>query len=464
MLSKNNTKQIDLSQISSPSLSDQNCSPKTVSTQISLDSKKFSQKNKKPNKPNTTPKIELSNNSSNESISPNYEIQLNSSNKDGESNGDKFNSGKWTDEEQENFIEGILKYGTEWKKVQQMIKTRSSDQARSHGQKFFIRIKKLLKNEEENNNLNSKEKTIDNILYQVLPKKYIKKLNKNQKAKLFSAISTNAKCEDSLNLNSKFDLGLEEEDGLKYKSISNDNNIIIKNSKISFDLNFLNVNDDIPFASNKVSIGKKRKANKKQSKKQDSRKSSFDFPFNKFKDKDNDDINFLNNLGFGDNLEYNRKSSISSNNVNIKQNGNLENKNNVIINNVINVTNNIINNNYVYNILTPELNNNNFNQDFFFNDKNDSINNEKNQFYFGNFPNQDKCTCNDKEFLIEKEFNKILDDNFKENNYKDNEIKDNENNNNERDPFQLNFNNFSEDNLINNENERQMTEHEINFI
>lgn len=464
MLSKNNTKQIDLSQISSPSLSDQNCSPKTVSTQISLDSKKFSQKNKKPNKPNTTPKIELSNNSSNESISPNYEIQLNSSNKDGESNGDKFNSGKWTDEEQENFIEGILKYGTEWKKVQQMIKTRSSDQARSHGQKFFIRIKKLLKNEEENNNLNSKEKTIDNILYQVLPKKYIKKLNKNQKAKLFSAISTNAKCEDSLNLNSKFDLGLEEEDGLKYKSISNDNNIIIKNSKISFDLNFLNVNDDIPFASNKVSIGKKRKANKKQSKKQDSRKSSFDFPFNKFKDKDNDDINFLNNLGFGDNLEYNRKSSISSNNVNIKQNGNLENKNNVIINNVINVTNNIINNNYVYNILTPEINNNNFNQDFFFNDKNDSINNEKNQFYFGNFPNQEKCFCNDKEFLIEKEFNKILDDNFKENNYKDNEIKDNENNNNERDPFQLNFNNFSEDNLINNENERQMTEHEINFI
>ena len=464
MLSKNNTKQIDLSQISSPSLSDQNCSPKTVSTQISLDSKKFSQKNKKPNKPNSTPKIELSNNSSNESISPNYEIQLNSSNKDGESNGDKFNSGKWTDEEQENFIEGILKYGTEWKKVQQMIKTRSSDQARSHGQKFFIRIKKLLKNEEENSNLNSKEKTIDNILYQVLPKKYIKKLNKNQKAKLFSAISTNAKCEDSLNLNSKFDLGLEEEDGLKYKSISNDNNIIIKNSTISFDLNFINVNDDIPFASNKVSIGKKRKANKKQSKKQDSRKSSFDFPFNKFKDKDNDDINFLNNLGFGDNLEYNRKSSISSNNVNIKQNGNLENKNNVIINNVINVTNNIINNNYVYNILTPEINNNNFNQDFFFNDKNDSINNEKNQFYFGNFPNQEKYFCNDKEFLIEKESNKILDDNYKENNYKDNEIKDNENNNNERDPFQLNFNNFSEDNLINNENERQMTEHEINFI
>ena len=55
----------------------------------------------------------------------------------------KYNSGRWTQEEHLKFIDGILEYGNEWKKVQSLIKTRSSTQARSHAQKFFLRIKKI---------------------------------------------------------------------------------------------------------------------------------------------------------------------------------------------------------------------------------------------------------------------------------------------------------------------------------
>ena len=64
-----------------------------------------------------------------------------SENKQKDSN---YNTGRWTEEEHKKFVEGILKYGNEWKKVQNVIKTRSSTQARSHAQKFFLRIKKDL--------------------------------------------------------------------------------------------------------------------------------------------------------------------------------------------------------------------------------------------------------------------------------------------------------------------------------
>jgi len=57
---------------------------------------------------------------------------------------DEFNCGRWNEEEHKKFMEAILLYGNEWKRVQQYIKTRSSTQARSHAQKFFIRLKTKL--------------------------------------------------------------------------------------------------------------------------------------------------------------------------------------------------------------------------------------------------------------------------------------------------------------------------------
>ena len=54
----------------------------------------------------------------------------------------KYACGRWKEDEHKRFIEAIIKYGNDWKQVQKHVKTRSSTQARSHAQKFFVKIKK----------------------------------------------------------------------------------------------------------------------------------------------------------------------------------------------------------------------------------------------------------------------------------------------------------------------------------
>ena len=54
----------------------------------------------------------------------------------------KYSSGRWKEDEHKRFIEAIIKYGNDWKQVQKYVRTRSSTQARSHAQKFFVKIKK----------------------------------------------------------------------------------------------------------------------------------------------------------------------------------------------------------------------------------------------------------------------------------------------------------------------------------
>ena len=53
----------------------------------------------------------------------------------------KYSTGRWTIEEHKKFIQAIITYGNDWKEVQKYIGTRSSSQARSHAQKFFIKLK-----------------------------------------------------------------------------------------------------------------------------------------------------------------------------------------------------------------------------------------------------------------------------------------------------------------------------------
>ena len=54
----------------------------------------------------------------------------------------KYNTGRWSQEENRKFIEALFIYGNEWKKVQKYIQTRTSTQSRSHAQKFFIYFRK----------------------------------------------------------------------------------------------------------------------------------------------------------------------------------------------------------------------------------------------------------------------------------------------------------------------------------
>ena len=53
----------------------------------------------------------------------------------------KFAIGRWHIGEHKRFLEAIIKYGNDWKKVEKHIGTRNSSQARSHAQKFFIKLK-----------------------------------------------------------------------------------------------------------------------------------------------------------------------------------------------------------------------------------------------------------------------------------------------------------------------------------
>ena len=51
------------------------------------------------------------------------------------------NEGRWSEEENEKFLEGIVKYGVNWKKVKTLIETRTIRQVRSHAEKFFYKMK-----------------------------------------------------------------------------------------------------------------------------------------------------------------------------------------------------------------------------------------------------------------------------------------------------------------------------------
>ena len=60
-------------------------------------------------------------------------------------NSDSKINGRWTTEEHRLFIEGLAKHGKDWKKIEDLLKTRDGAQIRSHAQKFFLRMTKEYK-------------------------------------------------------------------------------------------------------------------------------------------------------------------------------------------------------------------------------------------------------------------------------------------------------------------------------
>lgn len=53
-----------------------------------------------------------------------------------------FKHGRWTKEEHFRFLEALKRHGKEWKRVQEHVGTRTSTQARSHAQKFLVKLEK----------------------------------------------------------------------------------------------------------------------------------------------------------------------------------------------------------------------------------------------------------------------------------------------------------------------------------
>jgi SHAQKYF class myb-like DNA-binding protein len=59
----------------------------------------------------------------------------------GDPEGKKL-TGRWTREEHQRFVDGLKKFGKNWKKVEEYVGTRTGAQIRSHAQKFFNRVLK----------------------------------------------------------------------------------------------------------------------------------------------------------------------------------------------------------------------------------------------------------------------------------------------------------------------------------
>lgn len=145
---------------------------------------------------------------------------------------ENFKTGRWHPDEHQRFIEAILKYGNEWKKVQSHVVTRSSTQARSHAQKFFVKIKKtnlldfnidLTKNSikslhEVANQMNSDQylntiKTLNNIAFEKKNSGQLPKSRKKTEKSIFENNNTfSLKCDENIyEINESF----LHEDGLK---------------------------------------------------------------------------------------------------------------------------------------------------------------------------------------------------------------------------------------------------------
>jgi len=156
----------------------------------------------------------------------------------------KFN-GRWSLTENKIFLEGFFKYRNDWKKLSEVVRSRSIVQLRSHAQKFLIRVKKYIKNSQNENyvkgkiedlfrrELNDKYDSsyLQNFTSYILKlfspnNRYLHKNNKNFK-KIFHGNSALS----SYNLKSKNKLKKEM---LKYfpSNIKNKNHIKISENKI----------------------------------------------------------------------------------------------------------------------------------------------------------------------------------------------------------------------------------------
>ena len=316
-----------------------------------------------------------------------------------------FNTGRWTEEEHSKFLKGILDYGNEWKMVRKVIKTRSSTQARSHAQKFFLKIKKVIKSQKmqfnEENLLNYISNSIKNF-------NDGQPVTEDQRKRLLNVIILNfqnfEKDENKSNnmMENEIKISFQKE-GNKTTFCEKECNKSIVSEK-NIENNYLKINSDL---ENKIEFCNKKRKN-----------HWFDnkiFTINKvIKDKYSNNVNKKNensNKKTFVNLEKPKIKKImkikksknnSENESKINQNiiCPIINGSYIINNNIINITNNynnIIPNNRTNNNKINNNNNNNNNN----NDMNCFINNNFNNNYFNDFTNFDMNKFNFSEPLFD---------------------------------------------------------------
>jgi SHAQKYF class myb-like DNA-binding protein len=164
-------------------------------------------------------------------------------------------TGRWKFKEHIQFLEGLDKYGVNWKKICPLIKTRTANQVRSHAQKFFLKLKQV-KDEQlgidfTSDNINSIRDMINNIksincdydlikVFLYLSEKYeVMKKDKKQikhKKELITEIDKNSGTDNNI----------------KNENDINNNDIIINNT--NQDMNISNDNNNNNFNNKNISI------------------------------------------------------------------------------------------------------------------------------------------------------------------------------------------------------------------
>ena len=235
---------------------------------------------------------------------------------------DNYSSGRWKEDEHKRFLEAIIKYGNDWKEIEKYVKTRSSTQARSHAQKFFLKIKKDKNPEMDIINKNS-IKSLNEIL-SVLNNEDNKKLlfllnkyslekneynnvnnnvyKKNKKKNVINKKKDNVNNSNNNNINLKEEekkicIEIEEKNKEKITDFSNKNNNI-------FNLNINNNNNNDFFDTNNEDNLKDNKLNNINYNKRKRRKSSYyssEFYKNFIEEKDLKFDSYVNNNIFNNN-------------------------------------------------------------------------------------------------------------------------------------------------------------------
>ena len=161
-------------------------------------------------------------------------------------------TGRWKFKEHMLFLEGLDKYGVNWKKIYPLIKTRTCDQIRSHAQKFFLKLKQV-KDEQlgidfTSDNINSIRDMINNIrsinsdydlikVFLYLSEKYV--VMKKDKKRI----------KHKKELTIEIDKNSDTDNNIKNEKNINNNDIIINNTNQDMSIS----NDNNTFNNNNIS-------------------------------------------------------------------------------------------------------------------------------------------------------------------------------------------------------------------
>lgn len=165
-----------------------------------------------------------------------------------------LNGGRWSKDEQRRFAEAVLKFGNDWKKIQNHISSRNITQVRSHAQKFLMKLKENKFLQKKGMELSLSWTKVMNYLRSALSydelkevlfsveqtdskkpsKKKSKKAKKNEKnVEANESSDFNSNCDTNWDIDDsdfyfECDRYLNEEDRYKYKNIKTK---IIKNEE-----------------------------------------------------------------------------------------------------------------------------------------------------------------------------------------------------------------------------------------